>query len=145
MISRVKDFDRIFLYVVAGVALVGLIGLGLYSLKGGGNGGPKHISAVGAAHSQTTSQATSPSSAAAAQVITTLPAVPLPSISNGSGAVPASAHGHTSAKGGRPTTKDPRRGRRSLVRKGSAQTTTTAGQTVTTKANNKPPRRRAKR
>ncbi len=147
MISRVKDFDRIFLYVVAGVALVGLIGFGLYSLKGGGGGGsPKRISALGAAHSQTTSGATSPGSAApAAQAITTLPAVPLPSVSDGGGAVPASHQGANSADGRRPMAKGPRLGKRPLVRKGTAQTSTTAAQAASTTAKANPPVRPLRR
>ena len=46
MISRIREFDRIFLYVVAGLALVGLIGFGVYSVVGGSSS-PKHIAAVG--------------------------------------------------------------------------------------------------
>ncbi len=42
VISRIREFDRIFLYVVAGLALVGLIGFGVYSVAGGSSS-PKHI------------------------------------------------------------------------------------------------------
>lgn len=81
---RVQDFDRIFLYIVAGVALVGLIGFGVYATAGGSKATPKHAAAaVGLARSGNTSLVNTSSVPASGQVITTLPPVPFPSIPSG--------------------------------------------------------------
>ena len=81
---RVQDFDRIFLYIVAGVALVGLIGFGVYATAGGSKATPKHAAAaVGLPGPGIPRWSIRARCRRPARCITTLPPVPFPSIPSG--------------------------------------------------------------
>ena len=111
VISRIREFDRIFLYVVAGLALVGLIGFGVYSVAGGSSS-PKHIAAVGIDSSGTTAPAGSATPPPTGQAITTLPAVPMPSFgtTRAGGKAPSSVRRDPPATTSSPTTAPSRPG-----------------------------------
>ena len=135
VISRIREFDRIFLYVVAGLALVGLIGFGVYSVVGGSSS-PKHISAVGIDSSGTVAPAGSATPLPTGQAITTLPAVPMPSFgSTGAGSkAPSSARRDPPATTSSPTTAPSRPGRRPEAPTSRRHTSvTTTPETPTTK------------
>ena len=135
MISRIREFDRIFLYVVAGLALVGLIGFGVYSVAGGSSS-PKHIAAVGIDSSGTTAPAGSATPPPTGQAITTLPAVPMPSFgtTRAGGKAPSSVRQDPPASTSSPTTVPSRPGGRPAVPTSRRHTsTTTTPETPTTK------------
>ena len=104
MIDRIRETDRIVLWIIAGVALVALIGFSAFSLTSSPSGGPKHLATLGADASATTvpiSVATSPptTQSLTATAATVAPPAVATGARSGKARTSTSAHGRSTHGG----------------------------------------------